>query len=270
MTVDVSKFLESLSLRHARLYAANVSDLLVAMRTGNRVAMADARSRLDEVIRETMGVAEIIAATQVLQAAHRVMRAHGPAQFCAMHFAEDPSQTLLPNVTFLEALADMVERTPTVLKDAAERTAANIARLYGETSGGVSRIAFVKSAEEAVTNKVQAMIASAIETGETELEIGPRIVSEVDKIREISGPWSESYARMAFRTNVNTAVTAGRFRQVQDPDVKKVIPAFGYQTAGPPISQGGDTRPNHHAADGLIFDVDHKAWLTIATPMGYG
>tara|TARA_R110002020_G_scaffold119609_2_gene272867 strand:- start:1739 stop:2179 length:441 start_codon:yes stop_codon:yes gene_type:complete len=86
----------------------------------------------------------------------------------------------------------------------------------------------------------------------------------VEQVRIKTAAWSEGYARMAFRTNVNTAVTAGRFRQSQDPDIKKVIPCFRFDAVG-----DDDTRDNHLEADGLIFRVDNTVWNKIAPPLGY-
>jgi SPP1 gp7 family putative phage head morphogenesis protein len=86
----------------------------------------------------------------------------------------------------------------------------------------------------------------------------------VDEVAKQSAPWSEGYARMAFRTNINTAITAGRFRQVQDPDIREVVPAFRYDAVG-----DRDTRDNHRAANGLIMAVDNPAWGQIAPPLGH-
>jgi len=277
---QIDRFLTSLTGRHARLYSSNVSELFVATATNNESARRDSLQRLGEVIRQTMGVAEVLGATLALRAAAGLVGRGSPdvETFAAwsnrgqreirslIRFADDdPTQSLLPNVTFLEAVSEMVTRAPVTLHDAAERTALRIAQLYSE-----ERVAaFVKSADEAVTERVQGMIAEALRTGEGEGSIGARIVEEVDKIREVSDPWSEAYARMAFRTNVNTAVTAGRFRQVQDPDVRAVIPAFQFQTAGPSVDAGGVTRTNHAAANGLIFTVENPVWNQIAPLLGY-
>ena len=69
---------------------------------------------------------------------------------------------------------------------------------------------------------------------------------------------------MVFRTNVNSSITAGRFRQTQDPDIKAAVPAFRFDSVG-----DGDTRHNHNAADGIIMAVDDTRWSKIAPPLGY-
>ncbi len=281
VNLDASRFLESLTGRHARLYSQNVSDMATAELMGNRPARADAFTRLQEVIRETLGVAGVLGATLVLRTAARAIGTDPGQQFAArflnphvhgwaqapywLKFADEPSQTILPRVGFAQALQDMVSRTPVTIRNAAERTAARIAALYSE--GRV--VAFAKSADEAVTKEVQRVIAQAIGVGSTEVDAAGHMTAAVEKVREITEPWSEGYARMAFRTNVNTAVTQGRRMQASDPDIKAVTPAFAFTTAGPSESQGGDTRENHHLMNGVILRVDNPLWDRYGSPLGY-
>lgn len=277
--VEVQAILESLSANPSRLYEIAIQDMLVAIVFQNGPALKDARARLNDAMRETLGIAELLGAMGVLKDAAPIAREEGLAfkhdAPALMVFASTPTQTLLPKVTFTEALEDLLARTPTTLKDAATRTFQNIARLYSVDSGGVPRIAFVRSAEEAVTLKAQRTIAEAIEQGIPEGDFiqggvvqpgaGRRISEAVDAVREIGSKWSQSYSKMAFRTNLNTAVTAGKFRQARDPDIKKVMPAVMFDAVN-----DGDVRPNHVAGDGLIFLSDNKIWLTHAPPLDYG
>jgi SPP1 gp7 family putative phage head morphogenesis protein len=264
MTPDISRFLEDLSGRHARFYEGALRDLLVALARQNFAAAQDARHKLAEVMRQTMGVAEVLGAMLTLQEVAAIVRTAGGlfrrdrARLEA--FATSTVQSIVPRVTFTEALQEMIDRTPVTIRAAAERTAERIAQLYG--SGRV--VAFVRSAEQAVTERVQDLMAKAIREGVVESEAGRTIRLAVDFIRRETDPWTESYARMAFRTNLNTAVTAGRFRQAQDPDIREVIPALRFDAVG-----DADTRPNHMAADGLIFRADNTVWNRIAPPLGY-
>jgi len=274
MNLDATKFLEDLTGRHAKAYTAAVSDMLVAVALNNRPKWDAARTRLGRIIAETMGVAEVLGASLVLRDAagaipEQEMNAFAFGAGTSLHpddaigmlrFASTPTQTILPRVTLTEALEDFVTRAPVTIRDAAERTAQRIAQLYSE--GRVA--AFAKSAEQAVTERAQALISQAIREGVGEAGAGRALKLGVDQIRQETEAWTEAYSRMAFRTNVNTAVTAGRFRQVQDQDIKAVIPAFRFDAVG-----DSDTRHNHGAADGLIFKVDNPVWNTIAPPLGY-
>ncbi len=285
--ISADRFLEDLTGKHARLYTAAVMDMLVALAMGNRPQLDDARKRLEDIITETMGVAEVLGATLTLQKAAGLVATEvagfatsdsfsgvtpsGPEWNTVsvrllpdtqqlLLFKDTPTQTILPRVTLTEAVQDMVDRVPATIRNAAERTAQRISQLYSE--GRV--VAFARSAEAAVTERVQALIAEAIREGIPEAESGRLIRLGVDEVRKRTAAWSEGYARMAFRTNVNTAVTAGRFRQAQDPDIKAVIPAFRFDAV-----MDSDTRGNHGAADGLILKVDNPAWNRIAPPLGY-
>lgn len=263
MRLDVSRFLEDLSGRYAAPYFHAVHDLFVALIRDNSSAAADARQLLAEVTSETMGAAEVLGASVMLRAAAdlqaRTARL-GAGRLDLLRFRDEATQRILPSVTLQEALDDLVERTPVTLRNAAERTAQRIAQLYG--SGRVT--AFARSAEETVTAQARDFIARAFRQGIDEGEAGQRLALTVDQVRKQSAAWSEGYARMVFRTNVNTAVTAGRFRQTRDPEIRDLIPAFRFDAVG-----DSDTRPNHEAADGRIWTVDNPVWNRLAPPLGY-
>lgn len=270
--IDPQKFLTDLSGRYAKDYARAVSDMLIAMARDNGQAFEAARNRLGNIIRETKGVAEILGASITLREAARANITFEPisptrmrprctaSNLASIVYANSATQTILPSVTFEEALEDFVSRSPVTIKEAAQRTARKIAELYSKEHV----VAFAKSAEEAVTDQVNKLITRSMREGIAENDAGRIIRLGVDEVRERTGPWSEGYARMAFRTNVNTAVTAGRFRQAQDPDIKAVLPAFRFDAVN-----DSDTRDNHAAADGLVMTIDNPAWQTISPPLGY-
>lgn len=273
------KLLEDLSGRYAKPYTLAIHDLFVAAVDSNRPLAFAAREALAETMVETMGAAEVLGAKIALRSAAGASReAEKSAQFrrfCRrnrLHLYRElgaagpelqrfaSTQTVLPQVTLSEALDDLVERTPVALQRAAERTAQRIAELY--TTERVA--AFVRSAEKVVTQEAQRFITEAFRDGIDEGEAGRGLAMAVEDVREQSARWAEGYARMVFRTNVNTAVTAGRFRQAQDPDIKAVVPAFRFDSVG-----DSDTRDNHDAADGIVMSVDNPDWNRIAPPLGY-
>lgn len=259
--IEAERLLEDVSGRYAVPYERAVSDLIVALARENRPAAADARAALADITRETMGIGEVIGASLLLSAASAHMEhiaLRGDRE--RMIAFKDPKQMILPRVTLSEAVDDMVSRTPVTLRRAAERTAARIAELYSK--GRV--VAFAKAAEATVTREAQRVLTESIVKGIGENIAARTIAMSVDAIRKRTAAWTEGYSRMAFRTNVNTAVTAGRFRQVQDPDVRAVIPAFRFSAVG-----DSDTRPNHKAADGLLMRTDNPEWRKIAPPLGY-
>lgn len=282
---DVDTILEDTHTRLAGEYVAAFQDYLVAVVLKNAPQTRDARLRLEEVVRESMGRAEVLGAFSTLRQASGVIS--DEARFNAFRreqegqlplpwppppewqrltrFADTAATKILSRVTFAEALEDLVDRTPVTLHPAAERTAKRVAELYSEDRGV---IAFAKSAEDAVTQRAQELIASAMREGIQERDIGRTLAFDVNRIRKDTEAWTESYARMAFRTNLNDANSNGRLLQAQDPDVKIVIPALMYTAVGGK-SGDGDTRPNHRAAHGVILSVDNPAWRFMRPPFGY-
>lgn len=255
------RFLVDATPRFAAPYAKAIADLFTAKVRGNGPAALDARMALANLQRETMAAAEVYGASLALRRAARVLAVRGEnlsADRQAMvRFA---SQTILPNVSIDEAIDDMIARTPVTIRDAAERTGQRIAQLYSEDHV----VAFARSADVVVTKEARSFIARALQEGLPTGDAGRALAMSVNSIRERSAAWSTSYANTVFRTNVNTAVTAGRFRQAQDPAVRAVIPAFRFDSVG-----DGDTRHNHDAADGMILRVDNVLWNRIAPPLGY-
>ena len=271
MNLDVTRFLEDVSGRYARQYADLVADMVVAVAKDNRAALARARDQYGEVARETLGIGEVLGASIVLRDAAGVMGSAAAAKAAFKHsnrytavkllrFAAEPTQNVLPRVTFAEAVEDMVTRSPTTIRNAAERTATNISKLYGE--GRV--VAFAKSAEQAVTDRVQSLIAEAIANGTEEAAVGKMIKTTVAQIRKDTADWSEAYARMAFRTNLNTATQAGKWRQGLDPDINSIMPAVQFVTAG-----DVDVRDNHKAGHKKIMLRTNPRWNDLASPLDY-
>jgi SPP1 gp7 family putative phage head morphogenesis protein len=261
VNLDVTKFLEDLSGRYARPYTDAAHDLYVATVTDNRVLARNARKRLYETVNATMGAGEILGATLVLRQAGallepQVSRLRADTEYLLLF----QDQAVLPRVTLTEAVEDLVTRAPTPVKEAAERMAYQVSRLYAEDRV----IAFARAAEASVVEEAQKFITQSLKKGTAEPKAGAGLTMAANEVAKQSRPWTESYARMAFRTNINTAITAGRFRQVQDPAVREVIPAFRYDAVG-----DRDTRENHLAADGLIMAANNPKWAQIAPPLGW-
>lgn len=265
MNLAAQRYLEAIESRFAGAYRAAIEDLLLATATRDGHAADWARKRLERTVTEAMGVGEVLGALVVLQAAAGVKIDEGGAKLRAelrsfVAFRDTDPAYALPRVSLSEAVGDMVARVPVTLRDAAERTANAISRLYGE--GRV--IAFAKAAEQAVTERAQAVIIQAMREGMSENDAVARIRREVDRVRIETAPWTDAYTQTAFRTNVNTAVTAGRFRQAQDPTIRAVAPCFQFSAVG-----DSDTRDNHRAADGIILKVGNPEWNRIAPPLGF-
>jgi SPP1 gp7 family putative phage head morphogenesis protein len=115
---------------------------------------------------------------------------------------------------------------------------------------------------DALETKVQDGIARALQEGETLRDFTQRIrQAESDLGVE---PASKFYLETIYRTNVQTAYGAGRFRQMTDPDVIAVRPYVQYRTV-----QDGRVRPEHAVLDGQVWSSDDSTWHRIAPPNGY-
>lgn len=248
-------------------YRDAINEMVLAHAARNGVAAEAAFAHLQQAMTLAMGVSEVLGATIGMQQAAGVYADSNGAsrRFAAernelLVFVDSDAATLLPRVEFDESIRDMIDRTPTTLRGAAVRVGEEIARLY--SSGHV--VAFARAVEQTVTEKVQSLIIQGMREGWAEGESGSTINVEVAKLVEASETWTDSYSRMVFRTNVSTAVNAGRFRQAQDPDVAHVVPAMRFDAVG-----DSDTRPNHGAADGRIWSTTNPVWHRLAPPLGY-
>lgn len=262
---DVTALLADTRGQLAGDYVAAFRAYLLAVVLRNAPQTREARLRLEDVMREALGRGAVLGALGALRKAAKVYAADG--NFAAdrsrlLSFGDTAAKKILTRVTFEEALEDIVNRTPVTLKDAAERTAYRIAQLYGEDGRGV--IAFAKAAEESVTERAQALIAQALREGIPEREVGRSLAFDANRVQAETADWTESYARMAFRTNLGDAVAKGRMETCRDPDIMLAVPAFRFSAVG-----DGDTRDNHAAADGMILAVDDPRWERLRPPWGY-
>lgn len=206
---------------------------------GDRQAALESLAAL---IAETNGTADMLGREQAwLYAASR------DGADAVMGFARG-----LPSAVFAEAVDDIASRAPRVVSGAAERAADEVARIYSTEHA----IAFAESASLEVTKKVQALLSAAVAEGQGALSATALVRRATD--------WTQAYAQTVYRTGVGNAYTAGRFRQMQDPDVSRVIGALRYGAVLDP-----NTRANHAAADGMIAAVGDPVWSQMAPPAGF-
>lgn len=73
-----------------------------------------------------------------------------------------------------------------------------------------------------------------------------------------------SYLDTVFRTNVQAAYGAGRYRAMTDPDVMEARPYVQYRTAGDAL-----VRPSHAILDQKVWSIEGDAWHKVAPPNGF-
>lgn len=163
----------------------------------------------------------------------------------------------LPSPTegaFDDAMDALLKREPVVAKYKGD-----IQKAYG-----VGRWFSVSSLPGKLALKAAQNLTVRLWEKVTELGMAGRSPVEAKRILSEMSGFSESYAETVYRTNLAGAYTAGRFKQMQDPDVRAVAPGFEYTAIG-----DHSTRKNHAAADGMIADTHDKVWDSVSPPMGY-
>jgi SPP1 gp7 family putative phage head morphogenesis protein len=88
----------------------------------------------------------------------------------------------------------------------------------------------------------------------------------VDRVTSKAGveDLSRFHTETVFRTNIQTAYSAGRLEQQLDPDVTSVMPVLIYRTVG-----DDRVRPNHAAMDGFFARFDDDVWRLWYPPAGF-
>jgi len=236
--------LERLQHRSTTMF---VDHLLAIVRSGaaNRDAAKEIID-LTDLIASSTGIADMLGRRRLLiEIDHHLGK--------RLQFA-DVETPLIPNVTFTEALEDMVAREPRLARSAQE-----VRDLYNTPTGKFFSMAKVRAnrAGMEILERVQEIIAKAIREGrETD--------TTIRAIERQAENFTRAYAQTVFRTNLTTAYTEGRFAQARDPDVADFVPAFRYDAVG-----DADTRPNHAAGEGFIAGVDDPIWNRYRPPNGY-
>lgn len=219
-------------------------------------AVNRAVEKLAEIIAENQMLADVAARKQVLQAADRFRRAGLSLPVAA----PEVQATGLPSVPFPEAVADVLSRDARLALHAGE-----VARAYGEDHV----FALARSTQLKVTQRVQKAVARGIDKGIETDNIIRSIRGVAAQAGEDMSDWTRSYAETVWRTNMSTAYSAGRFRQMADPAVAHAIGALMFDGPRDRVSSGGDARDNHVAAVGLIGAADDPGWQKIAPPLGF-
>lgn len=113
-----------------------------------------------------------------------------------------------------------------------------------------------------IQSEVMRHLDDAITNGETFDEFAGKVDTLTGKLG--LSPGKPSYLQTVFRTNVQSAYGAGRYKAIRNPIVMRARPFVQYRTVG-------DTRvrEEHDALDGHTFRSDDPVWYRVAPPNGY-
>jgi len=211
---------------------------------------------LADIISQTMMLADLLGRKRLLMEFDAHAKHRQPARFRTDIWGVGTfgATPVVPKVPFTEAYEDILEREPRLVKSADE-----VRRAYSGDNGFAIFNLPAKLANDArlkLTARIQKALADFAAAGES--------VPSVRKQLAAIGNFSAAYAETVYRTNLSTAFTAGRMKQMQDPDVLDVTPAFEFSKIG-----DGDERPNHAAAGGTLAAVNHPIWDLLSPPLGF-
>jgi SPP1 gp7 family putative phage head morphogenesis protein len=121
-------------------------------------------------------------------------------------------------------------------------------------------------ARQLMLTNIQKMMRDRLETALTDGQTLREFAAEVRQGTESLGitEADPSYLQMVFRTNIQSAYGAGRFRQITNPTVMAARPFVQYRTVG-----DARVRDSHRVLEGMVFRADDPEWHRIAPPNGY-
>ncbi len=222
---------------------AAVQDVIAAAARGGD--SGGAFDRLHESIWQVLALGDLMGRARVLSVADEA----------SIEAAE--AVPMFGGVTFQQAVDAIIERNP-LLAQAPDFVGGKprfvqVQEFYRDGPG----FALAKSTELKVTRRAQAIIERAMSDGMESRDA-------IDQIAALSEDFSTAYAENVFRTNLNTASTAGTFDMASDPVVRVVAPLMHYSA-----TKDVSTRKNHLAMHGTAAPVEHAIWNERSTPAGY-
>jgi SPP1 gp7 family putative phage head morphogenesis protein len=151
-----------------------------------------------------------------------------------------------------EALQAFMERVPTRANELQK-----LLKGYATRSDAARRLAL-----EQIQQFVKDRLAVHIADGGTYGQFAQDIQSGAESF----GITAEdpSYVKMLFRTNIQSAYGAGKFRAITDPDVIDEMPYVQYRTVG-----DARVRASHAVLDRGIYRAASEEWRRIAPPNGF-
>lgn len=115
---------------------------------------------------------------------------------------------------------------------------------------------------EYLQRQVRSQLEDALQEGQTFRDFAEQVADLTSSVN-LPGP-STAYSEMVFRTNIQTAYGAGRFRAINDPDVAAARPYWEYRTAG-----DGRVRASHAILHRNVFEVGNSATDPLYPPGGF-
>lgn len=214
-----------------------------------------AQKRMEAVIAEhqqdsAIGDALFVPMLMADLAGQLMVKGHEAKRVELVGAAQAPNAFL--NLPWQEAIAEFKARGVT-----SEEELATLIRNHAFRSQEARRLLLEQLQQRTKDNLVKA------------LEQGQAFQEFAAAMRETGGDLgitadNPAYLQTVFRTNLQTAYGAGRYRAMQDPDVREARSYVQYRTAG-----DARVRDEHALLDGKVFRIGSKAHQRIAPPNGF-
>lgn len=262
---ELADFLDNSSIAFLRSARKMIRTKLEGDAESQRIALEE----MAELLAQTMTLADLHGRRRMLLESDAIIKRTPKSEVAPLLHADVLFQSIddritfsttpvVPKVPFLEAIEDLLRREPRIAA-----TAQAVSDLYSQRHS----FALARSLDTKLTRRVQKALASFLEIGIPEPTVG-KVIADM-------GDWTESYGQTVYRTNMSTAYGAGRFRQVFDPDVARVIGGFKFMVVrdsdarGNPKTWKGPPDENHWDAHGLTASTTDSVWERFYPPMGY-
>ena len=181
-----------------------------------------------------------------------VRQVEAPETLPTRALADKPARPSFLSLPFDEAIAEFGRKA--IMTPEEFRRLSDAARTRAFTA--------TRLASDGLRQHAYDLLTEALKQGTTYREFAAQLAAE-----EVSlgvTPSSPFYVETVFRTNVQSAYGAGRYRQITSPVVAAARPFVEYRTA-----QDSRVRPSHAALDGTVFRQDDPGWSRYAPPNGY-
>ncbi len=243
----LSKFLVELGLVIAK-------ERLLARR--DRQSEREALANIGDLFRKSQGIADALGRKRFM------METSASRKQEEQDFAEEPASNphefnlnLSFQLPFQEALDAIIESR--VFNDRQQDEAReDINDVYGDDRP-VLNFNGVEAARERTEEKINDIIFQDIASG-TPPEVA------IGQIEEELQDWSKGKGQVIHRTLTAQAYTAGRWRQIEQPEIKDSIGGVQFIA-----TDDSDVRPSHLALNGLIFSPRNPIWSQISPPVHY-
>lgn len=176
-----------------------------------------------------------------------MVRSKAPKKLVKLARGDSPYSFL--DLPWDEALSAFLQRVPS-----RQNELQRLYRAYSQRADAATKMALVQLQE-----MVKDRLAEHIDQGGTYEDFAKSIEDGTEGLGITKD--DPTYLQMVFRTNVQTAYGAGRFRALTDPDVAAEYPYIQYRTVG-----DARVREEHRLLDRGIYAVSNPAWFRIAPP----